>query len=168
MKKFSLICLSIIILSGLLFSGCSTKTEPIPLSTSIQTGEDIKITLSANRTVYKASGINADNLFDYKITIEYTGDEEGITIYHSSSIGCFNMIDENDVPIVEAAVHSDLTTTVLKKNEPIIVEWNGKFEYEQENNFTNGIYTIEAFIPLRTTENGNDSKYILELPLIIE
>lgn len=168
MKKFCLVVLSILLLSTLIFSGCSTKTEPIPLSTYIQTSEDIKITLSANQTVYKASEINADNLFDYKITIEYTGDEEGITIYHSSSIGCFTMIDKNDVPLVEAAVHSDSMTTILKKNEPIIVEWDGNSEYEQENNFTKGIYTIEAFIPLNTTENGKDSKYILELPLIIE
>ena len=78
------------------------------------------------------------------------------------------MIDENDAPIINAVVNNLLMTTALKKNEPVTVEWNGNSEYEQENNFTNGIYTIEAFIPLRTTETGNDSKYILELPLIIE
>lgn len=162
-----------------LLSGCAgskKKEAAMKPMESKMTVEEFEVTLLTEKVEYKRAEIKKKKApFDYKLLLKYTGQEEQVSIWHTSSIGGISLLNPEGECIVENLYFSIAESSILEKDVFITIdEWDGSREIEKLEELKPGVYMVRAYVSFDVGENFDDRENLesiegsFYLPLIIQ
>lgn len=143
--------LTMMLLCGML-AGCASPPPVNKSRSDTAVCGDFTLTISTEKSVYKASELKPGKLLDFQVSYTYTGDRPEIEVFHSNPISLVYILTSQGEPLVEKDVLDEGCTSVLHRSEPCTYTEDGSIEYDHLGAFEPGQYKAVAYINLTTNE----------------
>lgn len=143
--------LVIALLCGML-AGCSSPPpENQPVSDTSACG-DFTLTISTEKSVYKASELKPGHLLDFKVSYAYTGDQPEIEVWHDTSIYAITLYVASGDCLLETIKGDILQSSTLLRDKAYVETYDGSAEYDHLGSFKPGDYKAVARMKLSLDE----------------
>lgn len=142
--------LIITLLFGMLAGCASPPPENKPVSDTAVCG-DFTLTLSSDKSVYKAKDLKPGHLLDFKVSYAYTGDKPEIEVWSSSQIYTITLYTSSGVCLLETAIPDELVSSTLLQNKVYTFTYDGSRVYNHAA-FKPGDYKAVAWLELSLNE----------------
>lgn len=158
-----------------------------PWKQTVREGDFI-ITLSADNVVYETDKLDENSPFYYKVTVEYTGDRDGVGIAYGA-IAYAYMTDDKGVYVNENVMGystADIVNyRIIEKEKPYVWEYTGDLDYKNMTMTKKGEYVVNVHVEFSTDEKyfksgqsgfdwyyvpdgGRDYKVTMTMPIVLK
>lgn len=172
--EISIISIVLLIVTAIVGIACFMLISEldIPLRSEIILRDSFRISLVTDKLCYRKSELNKDEPFDFKVAVEYIGNDNEIEIWHAKSVSLVEILDKSGEPVVLTGMNQPLLSSTIKSGEKLEEVFTGKgydgyFEVEG-GDFRRGHHTVKVYINFSLNEELTDEiSCVMNLPLVI-